>query len=77
MKKWKITVTTTEPNPKKRKELFSCIYDSKKEAEAARMALIRIAADKWVIAPCDENTGKTEKMITKQLWSIGQVNILY
>lgn len=51
---------------------FVAKYNSKKEAEIARGALIRIAGHS-VVAPCFDGEKGSEKLFVHQPWSVGEV----
>lgn len=67
---WEIKIS---PSTKKgRFSPFVAKYNSKKEAENARGALIRIAGHS-VVAPCFDGDKGGEKLFVHQSWSVGEV----
>lgn len=67
---WEIKIS---PSTKKgRFSPFVAKYNSKKEAENARGALIRIAGCS-VVAPCFDGDKGSKKLFVHQPWSVGEV----
>lgn len=67
---WEIKIS---PSTKKgRFSPFVAKYNSKKEAENARGALIHIAG-RSVVAPCFDGDKGSEKLFVHQPWSVGEV----
>lgn len=69
---YKITVTSAEKKTLGKK-LFTSQYPTKKEAEEARLQIIRRIAGVRRFAPCDAETGRTFMFVKPQAWHVGPI----
>lgn len=70
---WEITISPSSRKKAHQFNPFSVKYNTRKEAEKARWALIDIATCTGMIAPCDAETGNEEVIFTHLPWSVGNI----